>query len=133
MNKTHKSGLILILSLLFTCCGIIGKKNSQWKHVKQKKKCFVHIVIWPEETLTLIASWHTGNKNNVTALAEANPNINPNNIVPGDNIYIPAALLKTKKPMPKEFAKPLRPKVKKNPAPPKPPPEPEEFIPYGPK
>lgn len=140
MKTISTSVLILVLSLLFTCCGIVGKKNREWEPVKQEKKYFIHIVIWPEETLELISSWHTGSKSNVTALAEANPNINPNKIIPGDNIYIPAALLKAKKPVPREFAKNFYRKVEKKEPVSKPASKPvakqkkeKEFILFGPK
>lgn len=64
---------------------------------------YVHVVRWPGATLSFIAQWYTGSWKNWKALADANPALNPNRIVIGDNILIPEDLLKTRKPMPLDF------------------------------
>ena len=67
---------------------------------------YVHTVRWPGETLSLIAQWYTGSWKNWTALADANPGINPDRITIGDKIRIPDDLLKTREPLPREFLSP---------------------------
>ena len=116
MKKILLFGLILILSLLFTSCVMQRKSKKSWKLVKPAKKSFVHVVKWQEETLPLISSWYTGNKNNAGRLAKANPNINPDKIVIGDNIYIPDSLLDRMQEMPRKFVRLYshRPKKKKS-------------------
>jgi hypothetical protein len=61
---------------------------------------YVHVVRWPSETLSSIAAWYTASWQNWEAIAKANPGIDPNRIEIGDEIRIPEALLKTRKPMP---------------------------------
>ncbi|HVO83146.1 MAG TPA: LysM domain-containing protein [Syntrophobacteria bacterium] len=63
----------------------------------------VHTVKWPGETLALIAKWYTGDTENWRAIAKANPKLNPRRIRLGSQIEIPAELLKTREPMPREF------------------------------
>jgi len=113
MKKILLFGLILILSLLFTSCVMQRKSKKSWKLVKPAKKSFVHVVKWQEETLPLISSWYTGNKNNAGRLAKANPNINTEKIVIGDNIYIPDSLLERMQKMPRRFVKSSGHKTKK--------------------
>ncbi len=64
---------------------------------------YVYVVRWPGTTLSFIAQWYSGSWKNWKALADANPALNPNRIVIGDNILIPEDLLKTRKPMPLDF------------------------------
>ena len=63
---------------------------------------YVHVVRWRGETLSSIAAWYTASWKNWQALARANPEIDPNRIEIGDQIRIPEALLKTRKPMPSD-------------------------------
>ncbi len=65
---------------------------------------FEHKVRWPGESLSLIAKWYTGRLDNWKALAQANPDLNPNRIMVGNVIYIPPAMMKTKKPLPRKVA-----------------------------
>jgi hypothetical protein len=65
---------------------------------------FEHKVRWPGESLSLIAKWYTGRLENWKALARANPNLNPNRILLGNDIYIPLEMMKTKKPLPRKVA-----------------------------
>jgi hypothetical protein len=75
------------------------------KKVQPPKKCpyLVHKIRWPGETLSVIAMWYTGNFRNWKAVAKANPELNPNRMFCGNELLIPADLLKTRKPLPKEF------------------------------
>ena len=61
---------------------------------------FAHTVKQPGETLSEIATRYTGSAGNWKALATANPTVNPKLLNPGDEIFIPAKLLKTRKPLP---------------------------------
>jgi hypothetical protein len=60
---------------------------------------FAHTVTRPDEKFSAIARWYTGNAENRKAIAKANPDIDPNLLLVGDEIYIPSSLLKTRKPM----------------------------------
>jgi hypothetical protein len=67
---------------------------------------WVHKVLWPGETLSLIAKWYTGSLENWKALAKANPQLDPDRIVIGDRIGIPEHLLKRRETMPRAFIRP---------------------------
>jgi hypothetical protein len=62
-----------------------------------------HTVRWPGESLSLIAKWYTGSLDNWKALAEANPELNPERITMGAKIHIPEDMLQTRDPMPQDF------------------------------
>jgi hypothetical protein len=65
---------------------------------------FKHTVRWRGESLSLIARWYTGHFENWKALAQANPNLNPNRIMVGNVIYIPQEMMNTKEPLPHKVA-----------------------------
>ena len=60
---------------------------------------FSHTVTQSNEKFGAIARWYTGNEENRNAIAEANPDIDPDLLLVGDEIYIPSSLLKTRKSM----------------------------------
>jgi len=107
---------------------------------------FIRTVTWPNESLSIIAAWYTGQIDNWKILVEANPELDPTRIRIGDKVRIPEELLKTREPMSQEFVESLVPKPKpgkkavhpekekpppaESPAPP--PPEPDIKL-YGPK
>ncbi len=66
---------------------------------KSLKNYFAHTVRQPDEKLTAIAGWYTGDVGNFKALAKANPDIDPEFLLVGNEIFIPAELLKTRKPL----------------------------------
>ena len=68
-----------------------------------KSEFYVHKVRWSGETLSVITQWYTGTYKNWDTVARANPDLNPELISYGDDILIPADLLKTNEPMPREF------------------------------
>ncbi len=68
-----------------------------------KTEIYLHTVKWAGETLSIIASWYTGEGRNWKALVNANPSLVPTRIREGDKIGIPGGLLKTRQPMTKEF------------------------------
>lgn len=61
---------------------------------------FVHTVKHPGERLTEIARWYTGDSKNWQRLAKANPDLDPKYLLVGNEIFIPANLLKTRNPIP---------------------------------
>ena len=65
---------------------------------------YQHTVRWPGESLSLIAKWYTGSYKNWKKLARANPRLNPNVIKTGQVISIPAAMLRTREPLPQKLA-----------------------------
>ena len=60
---------------------------------------FAHTVTKTDENLSDIAAWYTGNASNNKAIADANPDIDPELLLVGNEIFIPSALLETHKPM----------------------------------
>lgn len=64
---------------------------------------YIHRVHWPWETLSTISQWYTGSWKNWKSLSKANPSLHPNRIEIGNNIFIPEALMKSRKPMPISF------------------------------
>ncbi len=80
-------------------------KVARYVRTKQFKQseCFMHTVKWPGETLSYIAKWYTGKLTNWKVIASANPGLNPNRIHEGNEILIPEQVLKTRKPLPKNF------------------------------
>jgi hypothetical protein len=64
-------------------------------------KYYVHTVKWAGETISIIASWYTGDIQNWKMLVEANPDINPNVVVAGQEINIPEHIMTTRSPMTK--------------------------------
>jgi hypothetical protein len=96
--------------ILFVCimlsvsigCSLKGKKD-RWQPVLQKKTPVVHIVQYPKETFPIISTWYTGGIKHLESLIDANPNINPDHLLFGNEIFIPEHLVKTRESMPKEF------------------------------
>jgi len=66
---------------------------------KSLKSYYAHTVRHPGEKLTAIAGWYTGDTKNAEALAKVNPEIDPDFLLVGNEIFIPAELLKTRKPL----------------------------------
>jgi len=66
---------------------------------KSLKNYFAHTVRQPGEKLSAIAGWYTGDAGNFKALVKANPDIDPEFLLVGNEIFIPAEMLKTRKPL----------------------------------
>jgi len=62
---------------------------------------FVYTVQQDGEKITRIARWYTGSSANWKVIAKANPQIYPNALMTGNEIFIPSRLLKTRRPLPK--------------------------------
>ncbi|MGD2187912.1 MAG: LysM domain-containing protein, partial [Desulfobacterales bacterium] len=66
---------------------------------KSLSSYYAHTVRQPDEKLTEIARWYTGKAENAKLLAKANPDIDPEFLLVGNEIFIPSDLLKTRKPL----------------------------------
>jgi hypothetical protein len=80
-----------------------------------------HTVMYPGETLAIIARWYTGQSGNWEALLDHNPEVNPRRLRLGDLVKIPQELLIRDDAMPKKFVDKANAKVaSKTPAKPAP-------------
>lgn len=80
------------------------KGSAEDDTIQHQADDFRHTVRWRGESLSLIARWYTGHFENWKALAQANPNLNPNRIMLGNVIYIPQEMMNTKEPLPRKVA-----------------------------
>ena len=80
---------------------------------KPQPTFYQHTVKYSGETLSVIALWYTGSHGNWKEIAQANLDLNPNRIFPGDEILIPEGLLRTRDPLSKEFVDRINAKTKK--------------------
>ena len=83
------------------------------KETKPQPVFYLHTVKYSGETLSVIALWYTGSHGNWKEIAQANPDVNPNRIFPGNEILIPEGLLRTRDPLSKEFVDRINAKTKK--------------------
>lgn len=146
-----KAGMLLFLLgatiLFFNGCISTGStKKTEWKPAKPASKPpYVHTVKYTGETLRIISKWYTGDVNNWESLADANPNIDYENMVKGSRVFIPQNLLRKTEPLTEKFIdsynkkskKKIKKEEKKKPvSKPKPAPRPkkdEDFDLIGPK
>jgi hypothetical protein len=78
---------------------MITKKPLPYKIVaKTRSGYFAHTVRKPDEKLADIADWYTGDKGNAKKIAQVNPDIDPELLLVGNEIFIPSDLLKTRQP-----------------------------------
>ena len=77
--------------------------SAEVKQAGKSTSYYEHKVRWEGETLSLIAKWYTGSQKNWKVLAKDNSWLEPNDLSVGHKIFIPRNLLKTKKPMPRDF------------------------------
>lgn len=121
-NPSFKRVFLLAVSLAFlVVCSGCASGPGLLRRLGPGETYFTHVVKWPGESLSIIAAWYTGDIQNWKALAEANPDVNPNRIHEGMKLLIPESLMKTKAPMTKDhvdsyYPKPKRPSAKSPPA-----------------
>jgi hypothetical protein len=99
--------------------GVAGEKGQMPPPVEQaappppkEPTYFIRTVTWPNESLSIIAAWYTGQIDNWKGLVEANPELVPSQLRIGDKVRIPEELVKTREPMSQEFVESLVPKQK---------------------
>ena len=113
------------LFMVFAClgCNGVGQKLDKWQtsvtesvkgtlnfsdsdDAKRKNSdvYFIHTSQWSWETLENVADWYTGDSSNWTKLAEINPNVEPQKVAAGSEIFIPVNLLKTRETLPQNYA-----------------------------
>ncbi len=130
---------LLCLAVYFVCagCATISQKheekpeeNIQEKPIespeavydKEKETTpsgyYVHTVSFPNESLSIIAKWFTGDLKNWKTLAKHNQSINPNRIFLGDKIKIPRRLMTRQEPMTLEFVEKSQPRQRRAEPPP---------------
>ncbi len=163
-NYNVKFLFLLGLIVSFVCTGCVHKNVETIKASPAKKSVttdsvntkgdqeypdgyYIHKVRFPDESISIIAKWFTGNLKNWKVLATCNPTITPNRIFIGDEIRIPRIMMTRQDPITHEFVekaqpgpkriqakKPARPQntVVKAEAPPKPAEEEEPPL-FGPK
>jgi cytochrome c551/c552 len=124
LNPAGFIGLLMIFACLG--CSGLGQKMDKWQtsvtetvketlsfgdseisaEDKRKNKdiYFIHTARWSWETLGIVADWYTGNSGNWEKLAEINPDVKPQKIAAGSEIFIPVKLLKTRKALPQNYA-----------------------------
>jgi len=125
-------GLILMSVFLYTGCSSTGDKKppseaeapAATQQVNQRpltqtdqnssEPYYVHTVKWSGETISIIAAWYTGDKENWKELVEANRyQIKLNVIYEGMQIRIPEHLMKVRDPMSKVYVDSFYPKTQK--------------------
>ncbi|NOY68437.1 MAG: LysM peptidoglycan-binding domain-containing protein [Deltaproteobacteria bacterium] len=84
---------------------VVPEKQEPVAVIPEPEASFVHIVTWPGESLSVISKWYTGKITNWRAIADSNPQLDPDRIYIGDEVVIPDELLITEKEMPKSFVK----------------------------
>lgn len=116
--------IIFCLALLFICAGCASKSLKYPEPSPQTPEValpeypgavyqagdsvypegyYIHSVSLPDESLSIIAKWFTGDLMNWEVLAKCNPDINPNRIFLGDKIKIPRSIMTRQDPMTAEF------------------------------
>lgn len=145
-----KAGMLLLaigaIILINNGCKSTGTETTEWKPSADSvnKPPYVHIVKYSGETLPILSKWYTGDVKNWEILADANPNIDFEQMIIGSRIFIPEALLKTRDSLTEEYIKiynekpkPKEEKIETKPvSKPKPKPKPkkdEDFDLIGPK
>ena len=68
----------------------------------------VHYVTYPGETLSILSRWYTEDRENTSRLARMNTLKNPNKLGLGDQIVVPAYLLKNRKRLTREALEGLK-------------------------
>ena len=94
-NRIKDGNVIMIPSSLLKTRLPLPQKVA----AKYTSDYFAHKVTKDNEKLTDIAKWYTGNANNQILLARANPDLNPNHLISGNEVYIPKKLLKIRQPL----------------------------------
>lgn len=96
--------IIVLLVVSVLVCGCVTTTSSnRWQPVARHEGNKVHVVKWPDETLSAIASWYTGSRDQVATIVNANPTLDPTHLQQGERIFIPQSILKTRGDMSRPF------------------------------
>ncbi|MBW2705680.1 MAG: LysM peptidoglycan-binding domain-containing protein [Deltaproteobacteria bacterium] len=95
-NRIKKGHVIVIPTKLLKTREPLPQKIA----ARYTANYFAYTVKQNGETMEVIANWYTGNATNWKAIAKANPKLNPNHLVAGNQIYIPSKMLKTRQSIP---------------------------------
>ncbi|MDJ0815093.1 MAG: LysM peptidoglycan-binding domain-containing protein [Desulfobacterales bacterium] len=122
--RGHTGFLVIgfvMISLCWGCAGV-GQKFDDWQSSIRESlnlghssdgssadktgdpENFIHKTRWSWETLAYLAEWYTGDPQNSEELARLNPHVRADKLKIGSEIAIPAALLRTRKPMPQHYS-----------------------------
>jgi hypothetical protein len=91
-NRIKGGNVIVIPSFLLKTRVPLPQKVA----AKYTTDYFAYKVKEDNEKLTDIARWYTGNSANRNRLAQANPDLDPDRLVRGNEVYIPKKLLKSR-------------------------------------
>jgi hypothetical protein len=95
-NRIKKGNIIAIPPALLKTKEPLPQKIA----ARYTANYFAYTVKQDGEKMAVIVSWYTGKATNWKVIARANPELNPNHLVTGNEIYIPSKLLKTRQPIP---------------------------------
>jgi len=129
MNLVFSLGLILF----FTCAGCVSQSPQVTETDAEMSPApeeypgeiyeegdaaypegyYIHTVSLPDESISIIAKWFTGDLLNWEVLAKCNPTINPNRIFLGDKIRIPRSIMTRHPPMTPEFVQESQPQAQR--------------------
>lgn len=115
------------LIFLFVCAGCVDKSADQAGAGLQVPEeyplegqgemspdgYYLHTVKYPDESISIIAKWFTGDLRNWEVLAKSNPDLNPNRIFLGDTIKIPRNIMITQAPLTAKFVEDSQPHKKR--------------------
>ena len=101
VNPNLNPHRIMVGDIIYIPLEVMQTKERLPRKVAAKllKNYFAHTVRQPGEKLATIAGWYTGDAGNFKALAQANPDIDPDFLQVGNEIFIPSEILKTRKPL----------------------------------
>jgi hypothetical protein len=89
-NRIKKGHVIVIPTKLLKTKEPLPQKVA----ARYTANYFAHTVKQDGEKMAVIANWYTGNAANWKVIAKANPKLNPNHLVAGNEIYIPSKIEK---------------------------------------
>jgi hypothetical protein len=116
---------VIMFGLCWGCAGVERKFDDWQSAIREKlnfkmskdgstdgkdrgEKFYIHTSQWSWESLDHLALWYTGDSKNAKVLADMNPAVNPAKIAAGSEVAIPVSLMKTREPLPKNFANEYR-------------------------
>ncbi|MCC6933624.1 MAG: hypothetical protein IT292_10290 [Deltaproteobacteria bacterium] len=96
--------IFLIMTLTIACAGRqTNVEDANRADQDRLNAPLAHTISFSGENLALIARWYTGDSANWKVIAAENPSIIPNKMRLGDRVIIPARILKTRDPLPKDY------------------------------